>query len=368
MKDQVVVGAARLDAYLPLLRDKKVGLVVNHTSLVDSTHLVDTLLQLGVAVKTIFAPEHGFRGEADAGAYVNDGRDAKTGLPIISLYGNHRKPAANDLAGLDIIVFDIQDVGVRFYTYISTMSYVMEACAQQGIPFIVLDRPNPNGNLIDGPVMQECCNSFIGLHPGVPVAHGMTVGEYARMVNGEKWLANGVQVDLTVIKMEHYTHDTPYSLPVKPSPNLPNMRSIYLYPTLCFFEATVMSVGRGTGNQFQVIGHPEYPGEYTFTPEPMPGAQHPKLAGKVCYGIDFTTIAPTTLYRDTLLHLEWLIEVYQKFPDKDNFFLPHFYKLAGNYELQQQIEAGLTPAEIRITWRRGLARFKAIRAQYLMYP
>lgn len=364
----VIVGAERPELYLPILEGKTVGLVVNHTSQVGNEHLVDFLLAEGVQVATIFAPEHGFRGEADAGAHVEDGRDAQTGLPIISLYGSHRKPTADNLHGLDIVIFDIQDVGVRFYTYISTMSYVMASCAEQGIPFMVFDRPNPNGNLIDGPVMQGCCNSFIGLHPGVPVAHGMTVGEYAQMVNEEGWLDTGRKVDLTVIGMDNWTHDTPYELPIKPSPNLPNMRSIYLYPTLCFFEATVMSVGRGTTKQFQLIGHPDYPGDYTFTPEPMPGAQNPKLKGQTCKGIDYSYWDVELLRQDTLLHLDWLIEVYQNFPDKDNFFLAHFYKLAGNHELQEQIQAGLSPAEIRITWREEVNQFKTMREKYLLYP
>lgn len=363
---QVLVGAEQTGAYLPLLEGKRVGLVVNHTSLVDTVHLVDFLLQEGISVQKIFAPEHGFRGTADAGAHVESGRDEATGLPLISLYGSHRKPSSKDLSGLDVVVFDIQDVGVRFYTYISTMSYVMEACAGEDIPFMVLDRPNPNGNLVDGPVMEPCCHSFIGMHPGVPVAHGMTVGEYARMTNREGWISDSA--DLTVIAMDGWTHDTPYQLPVKPSPNLPNMKSIYLYPTLCFFEATAMSVGRGTHKQFQVIGHPAFPGSYSFTPEPMPGAQDPKLKGQECFGIDFSRIPIDSLQQLGRIRLDWLIEAYSDFPEREEFFLPHFYKLAGNKELEKQIKAGLTEQEIRVTWREGLEQFRKMRGKYLLYP
>ena len=363
----VVVGAERMAAYLPLLQGKSVGLIVNHTSLVRDQHLVDALLAEGVQIKAIFAPEHGFRGTADAGEKVVSGKDAQTGLPVISLYGSHKKPTPQDLAGIDVIVFDIQDVGVRFYTYISTMSLAMEACAEQGIPFIVLDRPNPNGMLVDGPMMREGHTSFIGMHTGVPVAHGMTVGEYAQMVNGEGWLKDGIKVDLTVVECRFWLHDKPYELPVPPSPNLPNQRSIYLYPTLCLFEGTVMSVGRGTNTQFQVVGHPYFPGEYSFTPVPGPGSKDPLHNGKRCKGIDFTSYEPDSIRMMQQIRLDWLLDVYHSFPDKNHFFNKTFTLLAGGTELQEQMEAGLTEAEIRITWQEGLEQFETRRKPYLLY-
>lgn len=367
----VRVAAERMGQYLSLLDGKKVGLVVNHSSLVGETHLVDTLLSRSVKVIKIFAPEHGFRGKADAGAHIDNETDSKTGLPIISLYGNHRKPTKEDLAGLDVVVFDIQDVGVRFYTYISTLSYVLEAGARYDVPVMVLDRPNPNGHYVDGPIMEAGHTSFIGLHEGVPVAHGMTVGEYAQMVNGEGWLPDNLEAELTVIPCANWTHDTPYNLPVRPSPNLPNMRSIYLYPSLCFFEATVLSVGRGTDAPFQVLGHPDYEevlSFFAFVPESREGATDPKLKGQTCYGMDLTYLSTEDTRQIGKVNLAWLIEMYQKFPSKGEFFLSHFHKLAGNDQLQEQIEAGLSEMEIRITWREGLERFKEIRKQYLIYP
>ena len=255
--ENVIVGAERTAAYLPLIKDKKVGLVVNQTSTIGKVHLVDSLVRLGIDIQAVFAPEHGFRGEADAGAKITDGKDPKTGVSIISLYGKKRKPGAEDLKGLDWVIFDIQDVGARFYTYISTMHYVMEACAEHNVPFLVLDRPNPNGHYVDGPVRESEYQSFVGMHE-IPVVHGMTVGEYAQMVNAEGWLTKGMQCKLKVVTCENYDHKTAYELPIKPSPNLPNIRSIYLYPSLCFFEGTVASVGRGTDTQFQVYGHPDY--------------------------------------------------------------------------------------------------------------
>ncbi len=368
-RDEVVVpGDARFEAYLPMIRDKRVGLVVNHTARVGSVHLLDTLLALGVDVVKIFAPEHGFRGTADAGAHVASGVDESTGIPVISLYGAHRKPRPDDLAGLDILLFDIQDVGVRFYTYISTMSYVMEACAREHIPFVVLDRPNPNGHFVDGPLMDSCCTSFIGLHAGVPVAHGMTVGEYGLMVNEEGWLPGGLKADFRVIPMKNWSHEQIFRLPVRPSPNLPNMKSVYLYPTLCFFEATVLSVGRGTDKPFQIIGHPDFPGDYHFTPKAMPGAQHPKLEDRLCHGIDYSALPEDSLRAMGRIRLDWIIGAWQRFPDKSAFFLPHFYKLAGNKELEEQIKAGLSEEEIRASWAPGLRNFKEMRSKYLIYP
>ncbi len=366
----LAVGAARLDSYLPLLREKRIGMVVNHTSTVGQTHLVDTLLALGVDIAAIFAPEHGFRGAADAGAKIEDSQDPKTGIPLLSLYGSRRKPRPADLEGLDLILFDIQDVGARFYTYISTMHYVMEACAENGLGFLVLDRPNPNGHYVDGPMRQEGYASFVGMHP-VPVVHGMTVGEYAQMVNGEGWLADGLKCDLTVIPCSGYDHQTPYELPIPPSPNLPNQRSIYLYPWLCFFEGTVASVGRGTTKQFQVIGHPDYPaGAYTFVPEPRPGAMQPKLEGETCRGYDLSQIPLEELRARGRLDLQYLINFYRNFPEPSAFFLENGWvdKLAGGPELRQMIEAGASEADIRASWVEDLKAFAKVRKKYLLYP
>lgn len=363
-------GAEQTTQYLPQLRGKRVGLLVNQTSRIGHRHLVDTLYQLGIDITRIFAPEHGFRGEADAGAQVADGRDVTTGVPLISLYGDKKKPSSSDLADLDIVVFDIQDVGARFYTYISTMSYVMEACAENDVPFMVLDRPNPNGHYVDGPVLDPAYRSFVGMHP-VPVVHGMTVGEYARMVNGEGWLQDGVQCDLTVIPCANYTHDTPYELPVKPSPNLPNMRAIYLYPSLCFLEPTVVSIGRGTDKQFQVMGMPGSPvGDYTFTPMPGPGAQYPKHEGVACTGFDLTDQPPRELRHQERIDLSYLLRMYEAAPNQEAFFTsPAFFdKLAGGPDLRNRIEAGQTAAEIRNSWAPGLAAFRQKRTRYLLYP
>ncbi len=369
--EQIVIGAARTEAYLPALQQAKgVGLVVNPTSVIGSTHLVDTLLSAGVAVRQIFAPEHGFRGTADAGETVADGKDKRTGLPIVSLYGDNKKPRPSQLNGLDVVVFDIQDVGVRFYTYISTLHYVMEACAEQGIKVLVLDRPNPNGHYVDGPVLDPEFQSFVGMHR-VPIVHGMTVGEYAQMVNQEGWLKNGVVCDLEVVLCDNYTHDTPYQLPVKPSPNLPNNRSIYLYPSLCFFEGTVVSVGRGTNTQFQVYGHPDSPiGDYYFIPEPMPGAKHPKLEGQRCRGFSLASTLANSIRQEGRLNLNYLIKFYEAFPDPSNFFLETLFidKLAGTDALRKAITAGYSEAQIRASWAADLEAFKAIRERYLLYP
>ena len=363
------VGAAQLDQYLPLLANKSVGLVVNQTSTIGNTHLVDSLLNLGVAVKTIFAPEHGFRGTADAGESVADGKDRKTGVPLISLYGKKKKPAAKDLQALDIIIFDIQDVGARFYTYISSMHYIMEACAENNKAFLVLDRPNPNGHYVDGPVLDPDFQSFIGMHP-IPVVHGMTIAEYARMINGEGWLAGGATCNLSYIPCTGYTHKMPYHLPIKPSPNLPNSRAIYLYPSLCFFEGTTASVGRGTNQQFQIFGHPDYPaGNYQFTPRPMPGAKHPKLEGEVCKGYSLTEMNPRLLFNSKQLNLRYLLDFYQAFPNKESFFLKNLFfdKLAGTDQLRKQIIAGKSVEEVRSSWSDELMAFKQMRKKYLLY-
>lgn len=364
------VGAARLGLYLPQLKESKgVAMVVNQTSMLGAVHLVDTLLSLGVKINKIFAPEHGFRGDADAGEKVRDGKDLQTGLPVISLYGSRRKPSAEDLEGIDWVVFDVQDVGARFYTYISSMHYVMEACAEQGVNFMVLDRPNPNGHYVDGPILQEAYRSFVGMHP-VPVVHGMTAGEYARMINGEGWLAGGAQCKLEAIPCAGYAHNTAYELPVPPSPNLPNMRAIYLYPSTCFFEGTVASEGRGTPHQFQVYGHPDYPeGDYAFTPVSMPGAKYPKLEGQLCRGYSLAGLEPDSIRAEARLNLSYLAGFYRRFPDKGNFFLENLFfdKLAGGPELRRQLIAGRTEAEIRQSWQEGLEAFRKIRRKYLIY-
>ena len=358
----IVLGAAQFEKYLPDIMKKNVGLVINHTSLVGNTHLLDTLIELKVPVKKIFSPEHGFRGEKGAGETVDSSIDAVTGLPIISLYGNHKKPSKEDFTGLEIIIFDIQDVGTRFYTYISTMHYVMEACAENELPLIVLDRPNPNGMYVDGPVLAPEFKSFVGMHP-IPVLHGLTVGELAQMINGEKWLSGGLQCDLEVVPVKNYHHQKEYILPVKPSPNLPNQKSIKLYPSLCFFEGTIVSIGRGTPFPFQVLGYPDpRAGNFTFTPHDVPGAAiNPKHEGETCYGFDL---------RDNNevkgLDLTYLIKMYQDLNQKD-FFNNYFDKLAGNDQLRQQIKAGLNEDEIRLSWQESLSNYKSNRLKYLIY-
>ncbi|MEL7020780.1 MAG: DUF1343 domain-containing protein, partial [Bacteroidota bacterium] len=312
------VGAARTSEYVPLLRGQNIALVVNQTSMIGKTHLADSLMTLGIKVKKIFAPEHGFRGTADAGEQIKDGRDQRTGVPVVSLYGRKKQPTAADLEGIDWIVFDIQDVGARFYTYISSMHYVMESCALYGVKFMVLDRPNPNGNYVDGPVLQPAFQSFVGMHP-VPVVHGMTMAEYAQMINGERWLKDGRSSYLHVVTCENYAHDRPYELPIPPSPNLPNQRAIYLYPSLCFFEGTTVSAGRGTDRQFQIYGHPDAPvGDYTFRPTARPGAKYPKFEDKMCRGFDLTDYAPEQLYQRQRLELSQLVEFYRAFADAGN--------------------------------------------------
>ena len=363
-ESSIILGAERIDQYIPLIKNRNVALLVNQTSLVNSTHLVDTLLKHNVSIKKIFSPEHGFRGQSDAGETVRDSRDIKTGLPIISLYGDHKKPTHEDLEDIDIVIFDIQDVGTRFYTYISSMHYMMEACAENSKQMIVLDRPNPNGMYIDGPVLEKEYKSFVGMHP-IPILHGMTVGELALMINGEGWLENELKCDVEVIPMVNYDHTMQYSLPVKPSPNLPNDKSIELYPSLCLFEGTSMSIGRGTHFPFQVIGYPDPAmGGFTFTPESIEGmAKNPKYEGKVCYGVDL---------RDKSaiggISLKYLIDYYEKFQNKEDFFNNYFNTLAGNSELQKQVKAGLDEESIRLTWLDGLNQFKKQRDKYLLYP
>ncbi|MDB2384943.1 DUF1343 domain-containing protein [Polaribacter sp.] len=370
---KIKTGADQTELYLKFLQHKKVGVVANQTSVIKSKensnniHLVDSLLALHIDVKKVFAPEHGFRGKADAGELVKNGKDSKTGLPIISLYGKNKKPTTQQLQNLDVIIFDIQDVGARFYTYISTLHYVMEACAEQNISVIVLDRPNPNGHYIDGPVLQEKNKSFVGMHK-VPVVYGMTIGEYAKMINGESWLQNNIKCNLTVIPIDNYTHNTNYDLPIKPSPNLPNATSINLYPILCFFEGTTVSVGRGTTMQFQIFGHPDFDPKqfnFSFTPKPNEGAKYPKHENKVCYGKDLRTANQLNT-----IDLEWLIiayKAYKKSKSTTPFFNSFFTKLAGTEKLQQQIENGLSTEEIKESWKDDINTFKKIRQQYLIY-
>lgn len=368
----IEVGAEQFFKYRHFLNGKRLGLVVNHTSLVHGVHLVDTLLKQGHSIQTIFAPEHGFRGDADAGETVANGIDTKTKIPIVSLYGKNKKPTAEQLKGIDLVIFDIQDVGARFYTYTSTMTYIMEACAEQNIPLLILDRPNPNGHYVDGPVLRPEFKSFVGLHP-VPIVHGLTVAEYARMINGEGWLSNGVKCPLYHVECANYTHRKLYALPVAPSPNLPNMRSIYLYPSLCLFEGTDVSVGRGTDKQFQVYGSPNYPkSDFQFTPVPKPGAKQPLHEGKTCQGFDLTRISEDVLQGYTRLDLSYLLTFYRQlsgdarsqFFRKDNFL----DLLAGTDALRLQVEQGKTQDEIRASWQPDLARYLEIRQRYLLYP
>lgn len=366
----ITTGAARIPAYISLLQQKRVGVVANPTSMIQGVHLVDTLLRLGIDVRKVFAPEHGFRGDAGAGETILNGLDKATGLPVVSLYGKNKKPTAAMLQDLDILVFDIQDVGARFYTYLSTMHYVMEACAEEHKKLIVLDRPNPNGFYIDGPVLQKEFQSFVGMHP-IPVVHGCTLGEMAQMIQGEGWLKGGVKCDLEVIACANYTHRMAYELPIRPSPNLPNMSSIYLYPSLCFFEGTTVSVGRGTDKPFQVVGYPaNTTGQYTFVPKDIPHvAMNPPHEGVSCSGHDLSEFGEYHFVASRQLYLQWLMGLYQAASDKDKFFTePAFFdKLAGTDQLRVQIQKGLSEAEIRQTWQSDLQRYKETRKKYLLY-
>lgn len=360
----ILTGAENVEAYFPILQDKKIGIVTNQSGILsDKTHLVDFLLARKIDLKKIYAPEHGFRGTADAGELIKDGKDTKTGLPIISLYGSNKKPKPEQLKGIDIMVFDLQDVGARFYTYISTLHYIMEACAENKITLVVLDRPNPNGSIVDGPVLEKEFTSFVGMHP-IPLLHGMTIGEYAQMINGEKWLKDGIQCELKVIRCLNYKREMPYSLPVKPSPNLPNDQAINLYASLCLFEGTNVSVGRGTEKQFQIYGSPflSKKSEFSFTPMPNLGAKEPVHKGVLCYGEDLST-----LKKVTQLELQWLIKAYKTTSDKTKFFNDFFPKLAGTRKLQQQIEANFPEEKIRDSWKKGIEDFKLIRKKYLIY-
>jgi len=360
---EIEMGAERYGEYLPILKNRDVGLLVNHTSFIGNKHLLDVLLSKKVKVSAIFAPEHGFRGEADAGAVIKDGIDSKTGIPVISLYGSNKKPTAEQMKRLDIVIFDIQDVGARFYTYISSMTYMMEACAKNDVQFVVLDRPNPNGDYVDGPVLDMKFKSFVGMHP-IPIVHGMTVGELAQMINEEGWLQGGAKCDLRVVPMVNYTHNTHYKLPIKPSPNLPNYQSVRLYPSVCLIEGTTLSLGRGTEFPFQVIGYPDPEmGDFSFTPVSRAGASKPKLMNEECFGVDLRNED-----MDIGFNINYVIEFYEKMKDKDKFFNAYFKKLAGNSKLEKQIMAGTSEEEIRKSWVPDLEQFKLHRKKYLLYP
>ncbi|MFH6934804.1 exo-beta-N-acetylmuramidase NamZ domain-containing protein [Flavobacterium sp. FlaQc-30] len=363
ISNEIKTGADNFEKYIPLLKDKKVGIVTNQTGLLSNKkHVVDFLLEKKINIQTIFAPEHGFRGTADAGEHVVDGKDSKTGLSIISLYGDNKKPKPEQLSGIDVMVFDLQDVGARFYTYISSLHYVMEACAENNVPLIIFDRPNPNGRIVDGPLLEKEFTSFVGMHP-IPLLHGMTIGEYAKMINGEKWLKNAAQCKLTVIPCVNYNRKMDYSLLAKPSPNLPNDQSINLYASLCLFEGTNVSMGRGTEKQFQIYGSPYLTKtNFSFTPKPNFGAKDPVYNGVECFGEDLTSY--TKLQQ---LELKWLLKAYQNTSDKTKFFNPFFTKLAGTKKLQQQIESGTSEENIRKSWVKDLEAFKKMRMKYLIY-
>ncbi|MFO7723016.1 MAG: DUF1343 domain-containing protein [Bacteroidales bacterium] len=362
-------GAERTDLYFPLLKGKKIGVTGNQTSLIGSVHLVDSLLRTGIEVIKVFCPEHGFRGEAEAGKTIQGGKDDLTGLPVVSLYGKKKKPSAEDLEGIGIMVFDIQDVGARFYTYISTLHYVMEACAEKNIPLLVLDRPNPNGHYVDGPVLKPGFTSFIGMHH-VALVHGMTMAEYARMINDEGWLAGGVKCDLSWVPVSGYAHSTTYQLPVAPSPNLQDMDAVYLYPSVCLLEGTIASVGRGTDFPFRLVGHPSVKtGDTTFIPRSIPGkSESPKLLGQTCHGWRLDGANPDGSSMLNSLDLTWLLRLYKETGGGEGFFTSSFDLLAGTDLLRKQILEGKSEAEITISWQNGLNEFKTIRKKYLLYP
>ncbi|MFD1292522.1 exo-beta-N-acetylmuramidase NamZ domain-containing protein [Lutibacter holmesii] len=360
-------AAQQTQEYVSLLKNKNIAIVANQTSVIykeanSYTHIIDSLLQLNISIKKVFSPEHGFRGKADASEKVADGVDVKTGLPIVSLYGKNKKPTSEQLKNIDIVVFDIQDVGVRFYTYISTLHCVMEACAENNIPVIVLDRPNPNGHYIDGPTLQIEHKSFVGMHP-VPLVYGMTIGEYATMINGENWLKNNIKCELTVIPLKNYTHQSTYHLAIRPSPNLPNDKAINLYPSLGFFEGTTINAGRGTEFQFQQYGAPFFPkSDFSYTPKPNFGSKYPKHSTKICYGVDLKDVQKLNS-----IHIEWLIDAYTKTPKTEKFFGSTFTIHAGNTILEQQLKDGISAKEIKNSWQPEIEEFKKIRNKYLIY-
>jgi uncharacterized protein YbbC (DUF1343 family) len=364
---EIKPGAYQIAEYLPLLENKRIALVANQASIINQTHLLDTLLSKKINVKKIFCPEHGFRGQIDAGKNVDNEKDSKTGIALITLYGKNKKPQIADLKDIDIILFDLQDVGVRFYTYLSTLHFVMEACAENKIPLIVLDRPNPNGHFVDGPVLEMNYKSFLGMHP-VPLVYGLSIGEYATMINGENWLVNHLNCDLTIIKIKGYSHNDLYQLPIKPSPNLPNMSSVYLYPSLGLFEGTVISVGRGTELPFQCLGNPKLKmAPYKFVPQAKPGAMEPKYKGETCFGYNLQEFGTEYMKSYRKIYLYWLINTYKNYPDKEAFFDDNFNYHAGNGNLKKQIQDGKSEDEIRKGWEEGLQKFKLTRKKYLLY-
>ena len=360
---EIIQGAERVDYYFNKLNDKKIAIIANNTSVIKTskgnTHIIDTLIAIGLSINKIFSPEHGFLGDKDDGEKFEDA--FYNNIEIISLYGENRKLKDDDIEDIDIIIFDIQDVGVRFYTYLSTLHYAMESAARKNKKFIIMDRANPNSFYIDGPILDLKNSSFIGLHP-VPIVYGMTIGEYGLMINGEGWLENNLKVDLEVIKLKNYNHKLKYEPPIRPSPNLPNIQSIYLYPSLAFLEKTEVSVGRGTTIQFQIYGHPDFKGDFSFTPQPNFGSQYPKLKGVLSYGEDLRNYKTSNM-----IELKWLINSYTQINDKNNFFRSDFDKLSGTSNLKKQIIEGLSESEIRDSWREGLEKFKKIRKKYLLY-
>jgi uncharacterized protein YbbC (DUF1343 family) len=369
LANNIINGDSRLGEYLPQLRNKRVALIINQTSIINGTILLDTLLKNNVNVVKIFVPEHGLRGSADAGATVSSGKDSATGLPVISLYGKNKKPQKEQLNDVDVIVYDLQDVGARFYTYINTLQYAMEAAAENDKTFMVLDRPNPNGFYVDGPVLDTGERSFVGMQP-IPIVYGMTAGEYAQMLKGEHWFHDAEKLHLNVISCEGYDHNKKYNLPVAPSPNLKTMAAIYYYPSLCLFEGTTISVGRGTDMPFQQWGSPELEGKYTysFTPQKKIGATNPMYEGKACYGVLLPASANEALsIVDGRFHIEWVIEAYNKSSNKGSFFIPFFDKLAGTAQLKNDIVAGKSAGEIKKGWQKDISAFKKIRKKYLLY-
>ena len=365
-QDRIETGAEQTGRYLPLLEGRRVGIMTNHTGTVGRTHLVDTLRSLGVDIRVVFAPEHGFRGQADAGESVASYRDRKTGIDVVSVYGSTKRPPDSIMQRLDVLLFDIQDVGLRYYTYLSSMHYLMEACAANGKQLIVLDRPNPNGFYVDGPVLEAKHRSFVGMHP-IPVVHGMTLGELARMIDGEGWLRDGLRCKLTVIPCRGYTHRSRYRLPTAPSPNLPNMRAVYLYPSLCFFEGTPVSLGRGTDFPFQAYGHPELQGDFSFTPRSNAGAKNPPLKDKLCHGVDLRTSPSDERIWERGVDLGYVIDCYRQLNLGEKFFTPMFDRLTGTDYVRQMILQGAGADRIKARWADDVERFKQTRKPYLLY-
>ena len=365
-QDRIETGAEQTGRYLPLLEGRRVGIMTNHTGTVDRTHLVDTLRSLGVDIRVVFAPEHGFRGQADAGESVASYRDRKTGIDVVSVYGSTKRPPDSIMQRLDVLLFDIQDVGLRYYTYLSSMHYLMEACAANDKQLIVLDRPNPNGFYVDGPVLEAKHRSFVGMHP-IPVVHGMTLGELARMIDGEGWLRDGLRCKLTVIPCRGYTHRSRYRLPTAPSPNLPNMRAVYLYPSLCFFEGTPISLGRGTDFPFQTYGHPELQGDFSFTPRSNAGAKNPPLKDKLCHGVDLRTAPSDERIWERGVDLGYVIDCYRQLNLGEKFFTPMFDRLTGTDYVRQMILQGAGADRIKARWADDVERFKQTRKPYLLY-